>query len=92
MLRVGTAHRASKYTRHRKKAEEVWLVININNGIQLSTMFQLKDESLDAVYESSFERVFILAHNPQRLHELKVVAPVARGSMNYNKDKARTKQ
>lgn len=58
-----------KYTNYRKKADEVWLLVNIN-GAPLSTTFDAVDDAVNATYRSSYDRVFILVHSDKKLCEL----------------------
>jgi hypothetical protein len=61
----------SKVQRYRENCDEVWLLVSFDQG-QLSTFFEHDEEVLQRTYASSFDRVFLLRHVKNSLHEIKV--------------------
>lgn len=60
-----------KVQRYRERCDEIWLLVSFDQG-QLSTFFEHDEEVLQRSYASSFDRVFLLRHINNTLHELKV--------------------
>jgi hypothetical protein len=68
-IRRALTAKEPKLPRYRLRATEVWLLVNIDIG-QLSTYFLLEQEVLNERFETSFDRVFLLRHVGNQLHEL----------------------
>ena len=66
------ASKEGKYTTYRKCCVEVWLLINADIS-SMSTWFQFDAGVLTGSFETSFQRVFIMRHFGNVLHELTVV-------------------
>ena len=62
----------SKYEKYREKCDEVWLIVNVNHG-RLSTRYDLKQDTLNARYTSSFDKVFLVDQGRSKLWELSTV-------------------
>ena len=63
-----------KYSTYRKRCDEAWLIINADIGL-MSTWFQFDSATVDAQFETDFERVFVFRHFGSKLHELTVRKP-----------------
>lgn len=61
-----------KVQRYRERCHEIWLLVSFDQG-RLSTCFEHDEEVLRRRYASSFDRVFLLRHIGNTLHELQVV-------------------
>lgn len=66
----------SKLSRYRLRCKEVWLLINFDGG-QLSTFFEHDEKVVQQSYLSGFDRVFLLRHVGNKLHELKLLPAAA---------------
>lgn len=60
-----------KVDTYRRKCEEAWLLINCDGG-RISNAFELSDNVLEEVFDSSFDRVFLFRHVPGKIHELRL--------------------
>jgi hypothetical protein len=61
----------SKVQRYKENCDEVWLLVSFDQG-KLSTFFEHDKEVLQRTYASSFDRVFLLRHVKNCLHEIKI--------------------
>jgi hypothetical protein len=60
-----------KYAAYRKRCDEAWLVINCD-GEFMSTWFDFDNADLAGPFRSVFDRVFLVRHFANAMHELKV--------------------
>lgn len=61
----------AKCAAYRQRCDEAWLVINADIG-SMSTWFDFQEDALAGPFKTSFDRVFVLRHFGQALHELPV--------------------
>ncbi len=59
----------SKYDNYLRKCNEVWLLININNG-GISSTFDIPESTVDTKYKTRYDKVFLIQHRERRLFEL----------------------
>ena len=60
-----------KYLMYCERVTEVWLLININCGSP-SMMFEVPKETIEAAYQSPYQRAFVLSHSARKLWQLKL--------------------
>lgn len=70
ILRV-LASKESKIPRYRQRCDEVWLIVNFDQG-QLSTFFEHNEDVVEQIYSSDFDRIYLLRHIGSRIYELKL--------------------
>lgn len=76
------ASKEGKCDRYRAKVDEVWLVVSCNTDF-MSTWFEHADRFAGVIFQTKFDRVFVLSHFENRVVELgtnaKPTQPVALG-------------
>ena len=65
------AAKEPKYPAYRQRCDEAWLLVNADIG-SMSTWFDFQAEGIAGCFATSFDRVFIMRHFGQTLHELTV--------------------
>lgn len=61
----------NKYKSYRSRCDRAWLVINTDFE-KMSTWFEFDSVAISAPVKSSFQRIFLLRHFAQELHELSI--------------------
>ena len=68
------AAKEPKYSAYRRCCDEAWLLINSDIG-SMSTWFDFQSDAIARPFATSFDRVFIMRHFGQALHELTLSKP-----------------
>ncbi len=68
------AAKEGKYAAYRQRCDEAWLLINADIG-SMSTWFDFQEGAIVGPFNTSFDRVFVMRHFGQALHELPVARP-----------------
>jgi hypothetical protein len=69
-IRRALSSKDGKYARYRGQTDEVWLVVSCNTGF-MSTWFEGVDQFHERVFETKFDRVFILSLFDGRVIEIR---------------------
>ena len=68
------AAKEGKYATYRQRCDDAWLLINADIG-SMSTWFDFDEGAIAGSFSTSFNRVFVMLHFGQALHELTIVRP-----------------
>lgn len=68
------AAKEPKYAAYRARCDQAWLLINADIGA-MSTWFDFESDALSGPFCTSFDRVFLMRHFGQALHDLPIVKP-----------------
>jgi hypothetical protein len=68
------AAKEAKYSAYRQRCDEAWLLVNADIG-SMSTWFDFNSNAIAGPFATSFDRVFIMRHLGQALHELALSKP-----------------